>query len=95
MPRSGSASTSAQKTAVSKPTGLVSSASVRGTGRRARYSAVQIASAGFASSEGWKVTGPSWSQRLAPFTRLPATSASTSRKRLPRTSIGAMCLSVR
>ena len=53
VPRSGSASTSAQNTASRIPIGFVSSPSVLGTGRFERYSATQTTTASFASSDGW------------------------------------------
>ena len=68
VPRSGSARKSAQKTPTTSPIGLKSSPSVRGAGWRDRYAASQMTSASFASSDGWKTAGPTWSQRLAPLT---------------------------
>ena len=49
------------------PTGFQSSPSVRGAPLREKYAAAQMSSASFASSDGWKVSGPAVSQRLAPL----------------------------
>ena len=65
------ASAAAQKTPASAPTGRHSSRRSRGAGCRARYAAAQIASASFASSDGWKTAGPSEIQRRAPLTGGP------------------------
>ena len=57
VPRSGSTSTSRQKSPTRAPIGRNSSFSVCGGGRRARYAAVQTTSASFASSDGWNASG--------------------------------------
>ena len=40
---------------------------MRGARRRARYAAAKRQSASFASSDGWKLAGPSRNQRRAPL----------------------------
>ena len=67
VPRSGSTTIRAAKRQVTMPTGFQSSPSVRGAPLRARYAAAQMSSASFASSDGWNVSGPAVSQRLAPL----------------------------
>ena len=89
VPRSGSASTSRQKRPTRTPTGRQRSFSVRGAGRFARYAAAQIASAIFASSDGWKVAGPNAIHRRAPLTRVPIPSTTRHRNSAVMTSDGA------
>ena len=89
VPRSGSASTSTQKSVESMPIGFQSSRRVSGGRRRVRYDAAQIASASFASSDGWKTIGPKVSHRRAPFTAWPSTSTASRRTKLVTTSGGA------
>src|SRR5919108_591960 len=89
VPRSGSARKRPQKAAVTRPTGLISSPSVRGVGCRERYAATQIRSASFASSDGWKTAGPISSQRLAPLTVAPTASTATRSAKEAASSVGA------
>ena len=89
VPRSGSSRMSPAKSPAVRPIGLASSFSVRGAGRRARYAAAQIARLSFASSEGWKLSEPTPSQRRAPFTSWPSTSTAAQSPRLVSISTGA------
>ena len=89
MPRSGSRTSSSANTQVIAPSGRHSSLRVRGAFRRERYAAAQIASASFASSDGWKTAGPNEIQRRAPLIGGPTTSTATSRTNDTSTSIGA------
>ena len=69
-----------RRRAASAPTGRHSSRRSRGALAVARGSAAaQIASASFASSDGWKTAGPSEIQRRAPLTGGPITSTAASR----------------
>ena len=68
------------KSPVVIPIGRASSFSVCGAGRRARYAAAQIARLSLASSEGWKASEPTPSQRRAPFTCSPTTSTASAER---------------
>src|SRR6476469_8147198 len=63
VPRSGSTRTSAAKRRTRNPSGRASSDRVRGGLCRDRYAAVQTTTASFASSDGWKTSGPTSIQR--------------------------------
>ena len=67
VPRSGSSRISAANAQTTRPTGFISSPSVRGAGRRARTAQTQTQTASFASSDGWKLAGPRRNQRCAPL----------------------------
>ncbi len=95
VPRSGSTSTSRQKSPTSAPIGRNSSRRLCGGGRRARYAAVQTTSASFASSDGWKAAGPNPIQRRAPLIRSPITSTARQSPSADMTSIGASARSFR
>ncbi len=89
VPRSGSTSTSSAKTRTRSPIGLASSLSVRGGLRRERYAAVQTTRASFASSDGWKTSGPTVIQRRAPLIRGPTASTARQRTSAVTTRVGA------
>jgi hypothetical protein len=67
VPRSGSTTIRAPKTATTIPTGLSSSPSVVGTGRRDRTAHAHTSTASFAISAGWMLIGPTRNQRCAPL----------------------------
>ncbi len=54
-----------------------------------RYEAVQTTSASFASSDGWKTSGPTSIQRRAPLMREPTASTPTQRMSAVTTRVGA------
>ncbi len=67
VPRSGSITIRPPKRATTIPTGLRSSPSVLGVGRRERTAQAQTSTASFAISAGWMLIGPTRNQRCAPL----------------------------
>src|SRR5215211_1486882 len=86
VPRSGSARSRAPVNATTSPIGRRSSPTDRGVPRRTSVAASHIATASFASSDGWKPNAPSGSHRRAPFTVVPITRTATSSTRLVTSS---------
>ncbi len=89
VPRSGSITITAANAQTTSPTGFISSAMVFGGGRRARTAQTQTHTASFASSAGWKLTGPTMNQRCAPLIAGPRTSTAAQATKAPTSRIGA------